>query len=61
MVWGERQDRLGDLPGLWPLLPFEGLDTTPRSRRPLRWIALGLGVVALLLRLDNCILSFLTL
>jgi hypothetical protein len=30
MVWGSRQDRLGNLPGLWPLLPVEALGDDPQ-------------------------------
>ena len=29
MVWGSRQDRLGNLPGLWPILPVKGLGYNP--------------------------------
>ena len=30
-VWGERQNPLGDLPGLWPLLPGGGVDASPQT------------------------------
>jgi hypothetical protein len=32
MVWCPRQDRLGDLPDLWPLLPGEGLGESPQKK-----------------------------
>jgi hypothetical protein len=28
MVWCSRQDRMGDMPDLWPLLPFQGCGTS---------------------------------
>jgi hypothetical protein len=34
MVWGSRQDRLGNLPGLWPLLPVEGLGDDRQRQTP---------------------------
>jgi hypothetical protein len=35
MVWGSRPDRMGDLPGLWPLLLCEGLVRSPPKQIPL--------------------------
>jgi hypothetical protein len=32
MVWCPRQDCLGDLPDLWPLLPGEGLGESPQKK-----------------------------
>lgn len=31
MVWGSRQDRMGDLPGLWSILPVEALGHNPQK------------------------------
>jgi hypothetical protein len=35
MVWCSRQDRMGDLPGLWPIFPGEGLARSPQKQIPL--------------------------
>jgi hypothetical protein len=35
MVWGSRQNCLGNLPGLWPLLPVEALGDNPQQPTPL--------------------------
>ena len=35
MVWGSRQDRMGNLPGLWPILPGEGPGHNPQKQTPL--------------------------
>lgn len=32
MVWRERQDSLGDLPGLWSVLPRAGLDESRETK-----------------------------
>jgi hypothetical protein len=31
MVWGSRQDRMGNLPGLWPILSGEALGYNPQK------------------------------
>jgi hypothetical protein len=35
MVWCERQDGLGDLPGLWSILPRTGLDENRETKTSL--------------------------
>jgi hypothetical protein len=35
MVWCSRQDRMGDLPGLWPILSGQGLGQYPQKQTPL--------------------------
>jgi len=31
MVWDSRQDRMGNLPGLWPILPGEARGDDPQQ------------------------------
>jgi hypothetical protein len=35
MVWGSRQDRMGNLLDLWPLLPVEALGDDPQQQTSL--------------------------
>lgn len=56
MVWGSRQDRMGDLPGLWSILPGEALGHNPQKQTPLTVDSHRSGGGSGLLRMDD--LSF---
>lgn len=53
MVWGSRQDRMGDLLGLQPILLYQGLGRNPQKQIPLAVDSSRAGGASSLLRVDR--------